>query len=183
VQKHEAALHAAALKRLAHGGTGTVLEIFCGGNLPLGSRSRAVGVDRVVQAHPGAGASEFGDGAISFGPGRSFWYHPRGLTFKMHVAEADRVNGVHVLLNSFDPLGLDASYEVLANGRKLGKWKLPASPFDEHAWFSLKLKKEDFSPDGHAAISFAVNQVGLLDDWWKDHGFIAALHALWVEPA
>lgn len=183
IQKHESTLHAAALKRLTHGGSGTVLEILCGGNLPLGSRSRAVGVDRVAQAHPEAAAHEFGDGAISFGPGRSFWYHPRGLTFKLRVAEADRAKGVHVLLNTFDPLGLNASYQVQANGRKLGAWKLPASPFDDHAWFSVHLKKTDFSPDGHAAISFSVNQEGLLDDWWKDRGFIAALHALWAEPA
>jgi hypothetical protein len=183
VQHHEAALHEAARKRLGRGGSGTVLEILCGGNLPLGSRSRAVGVDRVVQAHPEAAAHEFGDGAISFGPGRSFWYHPRGLTFKIRLAEADRVNGVHVLLNSFDSLGLDASYHVHAGSQKLGIWKLPRSPLDETAWFSVKLAKSDFSPDGHAAISFSVNQVGLLDDWWKDRGFIAALHALWVEPA
>ena len=183
VQQHEKTLHEAALKRLKHGGSGTVLEIICGGNLPLGSRSRAAGVDRVVQVHPGAGASEFGDGAIAFGPGRSFWYHPRGLTFKFHVAEADRANGVHVLLNSFDPLNLDASYHVFSSGRKLGAWKLPTSPFNDHAWFSVKLEKKDFSPDGHAAISFSVNQEGLLDDWWKNRGFIAGLHALWVEPA
>lgn len=183
LQAHEAALHAAALKRLRHGGSKTVLEILCGGNLPLGSRSRAVGVDRIAQAFAGAGANEFGDGAISFGPGRSFWYHPRGLTFKAHLAEADRANGVHVLLNTFDPLGLDAVYDVRANGRGLGTWKLPASPLDDGAWFSIELKKEDFSPDGRVAISLGAKQTGVLDDWWKDRGFIAALHALWIEPA
>jgi hypothetical protein len=140
-------------------------------------------VDRVTLAHPGAAAHEFGDGAIAFGPGRSFWYHPRGLTIKLRVAEADRQNGLHVLLNSFDPLGLNASYKVHVRGRTLGLWKLPASPFDDQAWFSVPLTKDDFSPDGHAAVGLSVNQAGILDDWWADRGFIAALHALWIEPA
>lgn len=183
VQKHESALHTAALKRLKHGGTGTLLEVLCGGNLPLGTRSRSAGVDRVSLAHSGADAKEFSDGAIAFGPGRSFWYHPRSLTFKMCVAEPDQQNGLNVLLNSFDPLGLNASYRVGVEGRDLGIWKLPASAFDDQAWFPVELKKEDFSREGHAAISLSANQVGVLDDWWKDRGFIAALHALWIEPA
>jgi hypothetical protein len=183
VEAHESALHAAALKKLKGGGTGVLLEVLCGGNLPLGTRSRAAAFDRVALTHSGMDAKEFGDGAISFGPGRSFWYHPRGLSFKIRAAESEQQAGLSVLLNSFDPLGLDASYKVRAQGRDLGIWKLPASPFDEQAWFRVELTKEDFSPDGHASISLATNQVQLLHDWWKDRGFIAALHALWIEPA
>lgn len=183
VEEHESALHALALKKLKGGGTGVLYEVLCGGNLPLGTRSRAAAFDRVVQTHAGMNAHEFSDGAISFGPGRSFWYHPRGLSFKIHAAEAEQQAGLSVLLNSFDPLGLDASYRVSVRGRKLGIWKLPSSSFDEQAWFRIDLKKEDFSPDGRASIVLGTNQTGLLDDWWKDRGFIAALHALWIEPA
>jgi hypothetical protein len=183
VQKHETDLHNAALKHLKHGGTGTLLEVFCGANLPLGTRSRAAAFDRVSLAQAGADAKEHADGAIAFGPGRSFWYHPRGLGFIIRVSEADREKGLHLLLNTFDPLGLDASYRVRSQSHEFGIWKLPASPFDHNAWFSLTLKKADLNPDGTAFVSLTANQTPVLDDWWKDRGFIAALHALWIEPA
>jgi hypothetical protein len=82
---HAAELRAAALKRLGCTEADLKLEVLCGGNLLHGTRSRAAASDRTFSPEGRFDAREFVDGAISFGPGRSFWYHPRNLHAKIYT--------------------------------------------------------------------------------------------------
>jgi hypothetical protein len=184
IEAHAAELRQAALRRMGIAQSDILLEVLCGGNLPLGTRSRAAASDRIFPPHAKLDARESSDGVISYGPGRSFWYHPRGLHTKIRAPGfPPGSRKFSVLLNSFDPVGLDAAYHVHVGDRKLGHWRLPRSPFDEAAWFSFELSDHDFGPDGIAHLGFSTDQVQVLERWWQDRGFIAALHALWIVKA
>lgn len=177
----EVARHQQELNRLASpliGPDGKVAyQVFCGALLLLGTRSRAGDSDQVVVSEGSASASEKADGVIAFGPGRSFWYHPRGLPIRLNGLTAD--NKWSVLLHTFDPLGLDVKYDVFAGKRKIGEWKVPTSPLVPEAFFKVEIADGDIDPQGQVHLRIATSQRQILH-WWEDKGFIAAVHALWI---
>jgi hypothetical protein len=154
-----------------------VYQVFCGAELPLGTRSRAEESDQIVVRKGAVRATEKADGVIAFGPGRSFWYHPRGLSVRVDGLEAG--NKWAALLHTFDPLGLDVNYQVFAGKRNAGQWAVPTSPQAPGAFFKVKIEDGDFDPHGHLSLRLATDQRQIIH-WWEDHGFIAALHALWI---
>lgn len=179
------ALAEAGWRHKALRGKSKVLSVQCGAALPFGTRSRAVAWDRAQAHQPGASAAEHADGVISFGPGRSFWYHPRGLHFRIDgLAKGAQPRADErwtVLLHSFDPLKLDAAYRVSVGPAKrdAGRWRLPDVAEDAAAYYSLEVTAEDFDSRGRLAFELRSDQTALLR-WWDERGFIAALHALWV---
>ncbi|XHR30639.1 MAG: hypothetical protein ACFUZC_08760 [Chthoniobacteraceae bacterium] len=178
-RQHQSTLNRLAASRLQPGEK-FVYQIYCGAELPLGTRSRADHQNQVTVAHPTLHAYEKADGVIAFGPGKSFWYHPRGLSFRIDGFPAGR--RWKLLFHSFDPLKLDARYRIFVGSREAGLWTLPCDPQDNAAFFELELRPEDISAEGNVALRFATDQTQILH-WWKDRGYIAALHALWVVDA
>ncbi|MDF3059105.1 MAG: hypothetical protein K0R17_3320 [Rariglobus sp.] len=160
-----------------------VLSLHCGAALALGTRSRAEAWDRAVAHAPGVTAREFSDGVIAFGPGQSFWYHPRGLHFRIDglLAAGGEVDCWTVLLHTFDPLGLEVRYRVLvgAAGRKAGIWTVPVSPGALDAFFPVEISRRDFDAHGCVVFHLLADQTALVH-WHAEGGFIAALHALWI---
>ena len=179
---HAVALDARAWEHPALRGKGRVLTAHCGVALSLGTRSRSTGHDRLVPHEPGVTASEQADGVIAFGPGRSFWYHPRGLHFRVGglKAEGDGDRWT-VLLHSFDPQRLGAVYRVGVgtDKRAAGVWRLPETAHDPAACFPVELTAAGIDAHGRAAFELRSDQPGRIH-WWRDGGYIAALHALWV---
>ncbi|CAN5502319.1 hypothetical protein BH09VER1_BH09VER1_53660 [soil metagenome] len=122
-------------------------------------------------------ASERGDGVIAFGPGRSFWYHPRLLPVRITgLAIGAKLS---LILHAFDPLGLEVKYRVFAGTRQVGGWNIPTSPFADEAFFKFRIEEGDLDVQGHLHLCLATDQRQILH-WWEDKGFIAALHALWI---
>ncbi|OAM90582.1 hypothetical protein OH491_02295 [Termitidicoccus mucosus] len=181
---HNAGLGEAAAKHPALAGKKILHATFCGAALPLGTRSRAEAHDIAV-ARPGGEAiiaREFGDGVISLGPGRAFWYHPRGLCARISgLPAATGASRWTVLLHSFDPFGLDAAYRVKVgrSKRDAGRWSVPVTPDDARTFFAFEADDADLDSRGRLAIHLATDQKQILR-WWDERGFIAALHALWV---
>ncbi|MDR1305839.1 MAG: hypothetical protein LBK76_11555 [Verrucomicrobiales bacterium] len=181
VSAHQQTLRQLAAWRLADGER-VVYQVFCGANLPLGTRSRAAAWDAVTAPHPTLSAREQGDGVIAFAPGQSFWYHPRGLSvsvtgFPRGLADSQR--RWKLLLHSFDPQRLGARYRVALNGKKAGDWPLPVTPDDPGAWFAIPVTVSDLDANGGLRVLLGADQQKLVY-WWRERGFIAALHALWV---
>lgn len=157
-----------------------VYQLYCGAQLPLGTRSRAGDYDQVTVGHPTLHAHEKADGVIAFGPGSSFWYHPRHMPFRIdgfpkeHIARRWKV-----LLHTFDLQKLNARYRVVVGSREAGIWTLPTRAYDEGAFFEIELKPGDVDDRGQLSFHIKTEQTQLLH-WWKDKGFIAAIHALWI---
>lgn len=187
VKTHVEELGAAARTHPALRDGELVCEVFCGANLPLGTRSRAVAHDVFGQCAAGVTAGEHSDGVIAHGPGQAFWYHPRGLALRVDGLRAagDRSPGRwRVLLHSFDPAKLGARYVVLvgATQREAGRWALPVSAREPNAFFSFDVTEVDLDAEGRLPVSIKTDQRQILR-WWTEGGFIAGIHALWVVAA
>ena len=180
VARHEEEIHAKALVKGGWKPEDVLCGVLCGANLPLGTRSRASKWDRLITSQKGVKAAEFGDGVIAFGPTRSFWYHPRGFHFKVSGIDPSTQKGWKILLNSFDPQGRNAAYHVKINNRVVGHWVLPQSPEDDSAWYTVEATPEDLNHEGRLVLSLGADQTAVLDEWWAEKGFIAAVHAVWV---
>lgn len=161
-------------------------EMYCGAALAHGTRSRAEAHDMPV-IHPGGTAitaKEFADGVMALAPGRSLWYHPRGLTFRIYGLNALAKTNPHaewtILLHSFAPFGDEMRYEVLAgvDRRAFGQWVVPSYEAGG-AFFTLRATATDLDVRGRLSIALRTGQKQILY-WWREKGFIAALHALWV---
>ncbi len=183
-RRHAAALDATAWSHPALRGKQRVISAHCGAALPLGTRSRAYAHDRVLPHQAGVNASEYADGVISFGPGRAFWYHPRGLHFRItglkDGAETTDARWT-VLLHSFDPQGLGAAYRVAVGPEKraVGRWEVPVVAEAPEAFFPVEVTARDLDARGRVSFEIRSDQTSLIH-WWKDGGFIAALHAFWA---
>ena len=157
-----------------------IYQVYCGALLPLGTRSRADDFNQVTVAHPTLHAHEKADGVIAFGPGQSCWYHPRHMPFRIDgFPTGQPARRWKILLHTFDPLGLEARYKISVGAREAGLWQVPTNPCDAGAFFELDVQPGDMNSLGELAIQFRVDQTPLLY-WWRDRGFIASLHALWV---
>jgi hypothetical protein len=183
-RRHAAALDAKAWDHPSLRGKQRVVSAHCGAALTLGTRSRAGADDRISAHEPGVTAAEYADGVIAFGPGRAFWYHPRGLHFRISglndAAKSDDASWT-VLLHTFDPQGLGAAYRVFVGSgkRAVGRWQVPVAADDPGAFFPVEVTARDLDARGRVAFEIKADQTALVH-WWKDGGFIAALHAFWV---
>jgi len=173
---HREELDLAAVRRIDPSSE-IVYQVYCGAQLPLGTRSRAESFDLVVVKKESVIVAEKADGVVAFGPGRSFWYHPRGLP--IHITGLDLGSHYKILLHTFDPLGLNVKYVVSTGAREFGCWKVPASPLDPGTFFEVELLPSDMDSRGEVDLHIRSNQRALLH-WWKDKGYIAAVHALWI---
>lgn len=180
IDEHCSKLESALLSKFKIEKNKIALSVYCSGKLPLGSKSRAANVDIVKSQYRGLTANEYGDGALCFGPGKNFWIHPRGLPFKIHGLKQLAKKNIRVILSSFDTFGLNSCYKVTCAGNKLSKWILPTSPFAPEAWCDIKIKPEWIDKDGTINLHLKCDQKEVLYDWWKEKGFVAGLHALWV---
>lgn len=183
----ELAQHQERLGKLASAhvkpGEKIVYQLYGGAQLPLGTRSRAGDHDQVTVTHPTLHAHEKADGVIAFGPGKAFWYHPRNMSFRIDGFPKDQPNRRwKILLHSFDPQKLNARYRVMVGARETGLWTLPTTAYDGGAFFEIELKPGDINDHGQLPFLIKTEQTPLLH-WWKDKGFIAAIHALWVIEA
>ncbi|AWI08150.1 hypothetical protein [Ereboglobus luteus] len=184
-----AALGGRARAHPALAGRKLLYEMYCGAALPHGTRSRAEAHDMPV-IHPGGdgvSAKEFADGVMAFAPGRAVWYHPRGLTFRIYgldaLAKANPSRKWTILLHSFSPLGDEMRYQVSieTERRSCGQWIVPS--YDAGgAFFAIQTTPADLDARGRLTIKLQTDQKQILY-WWREKGFVAALHALWVAEA
>jgi hypothetical protein len=177
VAAHIEELEAAMLR--VTGAKKILLGVHCGANQPIRAQSRAAAFDVVRHSTPPLSASESGDGVIAFGPGRSFWYHPRSLPIRLHGLEALRGHPrVRLVLNSFHAAGPPCRYQVACPGLPPVLWTPSASPLDSEAFlvFDFPTEAAICSP---GPLTVRADQKGVLHDWWADGGSIAAIHALW----
>jgi hypothetical protein len=179
LSRHQAAMDKLVEQRLRPDEK-IIHQVYCGAKVPLGTRSRADDFNQVTIPHPTLYAHEKADGVIAFGPGQSFWYHPRHMPFRIDGFPTDpAARRWKILLHTFDPLGLEADYKVSVGAREAGLWKIPTDSYAPGAFFELEVQPGDLNSRGELSIKLLVDQTPLLR-WWKDRGAIAALHALWV---
>ncbi len=183
MQSHRERLDAAAWSHPAMRNKRRVFAMHCGAELALGTRSRASGYDRPTAYLPGVSAREFSDGVIAFGPGKSFWYHPRGLHFRIDglPGTAGGNGRWTVLLHGFDPTGTGARHrlQVGPEKRDLGVWIVPEGAEQPEAFRSVEISERDIDAQGRVVFHMLTDQTPLVR-WWSEGGFIAGLHALWV---
>ncbi len=165
-------------------------EIDCFGNNIFGERSRAKKFDRVVRCGSARlRAEELSDGGISLGHGRSFWVHPRGLHFELAgVDKLESRDGLFSLtlftrtpniepnLFSYNiQVKNDSGEEIFKSSKS---WVCPheASP---ESIFRIILPIAAFT-NGVVDVIISAAQQPVLDDWYRDGGFIAALERLSV---
>lgn len=182
-----------------------LLDVDCFGNCAFGERSRARPFDRVVfAANDKIRALEYSDGGISLGKGKSYWMHPRGLTFQVEgldtlglkptdvvrirlcdVAEPNEPlsykltvkSGWNKLIGNFIPpaeIGLVAAQ----NSPDDVIWNPPTTrTADGLLTFDVPVSKIQ---DGVVSIGLRTNQKQVLDDWFADRGFISRLERILV---
>ncbi len=167
-----------------------VLEVDCFGNHVFGERSRALPFDRVVRcANPALSAKEYADGGISLGRGKSFWVHPRTLHFvvagldSLGLSEGEAV--IFRLYNTTPASEVDCSrYQVWveSDGEKIltleQPWTCPRER-SRDAILEFSIPVENIR-SGAVEIFLNADQMGVLDDWFADGGFIAALERIIV---
>lgn len=167
-----------------------VLEIDCFGNHVFGERSRALPFDRKVRAvNDRISAREYADGGISLGNGKSFWVHPRGLHFI--VDGLDSLNSaagqtVNFYLYNTTPRSNAEPYRyrvwVNSDGEKILELDRPwVCPHERTDGCLLKISvPAEKIRDGAVEVFLRADQIGVLDDWYADGGFIAALERVIV---
>ena len=164
------------------------LDLDCFGNHVFGERSRARPFDRVVRRGDSCvRAEELSDGGISLGHGHSFWVHPRSLHFEIAGLDTLKSADGQFTLTLFTrtPAEEQQLYRyrlrVLHRGAPVAEspvWTCPRDCSPE-ALLTLRLPLAAF-PDGVADCQLVPDQRAVLDDWFREHGFIAALERLAV---
>ncbi len=173
------ALLPATARRLFH--------LDCFGSCPMGERSRAGQFDRLVyNAVPGLTAREFSDGGIAVSPGVSYWVHPRGLHFEISglTAGGAGVEEVTLHLFSLSPPDQTWRYRVACRSgdrtlyESAQAWSCPQTP-GPGALLSIPLNLLEVT-NGRVDGIIRSDQPGVLDDWFRDGGFIATLQRLLI---
>ncbi len=166
------------------------LEVDCFGNHVFGERSRARKFDRQVRSiDPALSAVEYSDGGISLGGGKSFWVHPRGLHF--NVAGLDHLppsgdGMVNLYLYNTTPKENAKPYRYHVYAHSSGKEIFDRKeswicPYERTPDCLLKLEiPRDRIAGGEIEVFLRADQMGVLDDWFADGGFIAALERVIV---
>jgi hypothetical protein len=162
-----------------------VYDIDCFGNATTQEKSRAFTLDRTVVEHPhGTVAKEYADGGIAFAPGQSYWCHPRGLHVEIENLQYYRENKIPftVYLQCVSPKNQDWSYEVTFKSgfksldRHQTTWDVPKAA-SEHSLCSFAFDPEELDHDD-LTIVIRAKQIPVLNDWFEDGGYIAALQRL-----
>lgn len=171
-----------------------LLDVDCFGNAVFGERSRARPFDRCVfAANDRITAKEYADGGISYGKGKSFWVHPRGLGLQVEgldtldlphdaklrvrlctVAEKDEPLSYKVKVRS----GWKRIFGYDEMGQAPVVWNCPKERTAE-GLFTFDVALRDLA-DGVLKIQLRTNQKQILDDWFADGGFIARLERIVV---
>lgn len=166
------------------------LEVDCFGNHVFGERSRARQFDRLVRSmDPALSAVEYSDGGISFGEGKSFWVHPRGLHFVVGGLDSlpSSADGmVNLYLYNTTPADQPNPYRYHVYAHSGGveiydrreSWVCPYERTPE-CLLKIRLPREKIV-DGEVEVFLRADQMGVLDDWFADGGFIAALERVIV---
>ena len=181
-----------------------LLDIDCFGNAVFGERSRAQPFDRrVYAANDRVTAKEYSDGGISYGKGKSFWVHPRGLTFQVEGLDSLDLKPTDVVrIRLCTVAGADEPLSYLVTAKSgwnkiLGDFVSPADlghaahPTGERiVWNPPKTRTADglMTLDvpvskiqgGVISVGLRTNQKQVLDDWFADGGFIARLERVVV---
>jgi len=176
-----------------------LLDIDCFGNALFGERSRALPFDRTVYSVNGKlTAREYCDGGISYGKGKSFWMHPRGLHFNIEgldTLDLPKTAKLRVRLCTVAEKDEDLSYSMAA---KSGWKKIfgflsaqDSKPSDKVIWncpktrtadglFTFDFALADVCDEGWVTVYLRTNQKQVLDDWFADKGFISRLERVVV---
>lgn len=111
---------------------------------------------------------------------RRFGIKTRTLHFRVDGLAQDRERWT-LLLHSFDHLQLGARYRVSIgkDHRPVGTWDVPAGWDAAEAFYPVELTRADFTATGRLIVHIESDQPPLVH-WWKDGGFVAALHAFWI---
>ena len=171
-----------------------LLDVDCFGDAVFGERSRARPFDRCVfAANDKVTAREYADGGISYGKGKSFWVHPRGLGFQVEgldtlglspdatlrvrlctVAEKDEPLSYKVMVRS----GWKKIFGFADIGQEPVVWNCPKERTAD-GLFAFDVSMKDVT-DGVLGIQLRTNQKQILDDWFADGGFVARLERVLV---
>ena len=194
----------AFFKSVVPKGEKLLLDVDCFGNAVFGERSRARPFDRCVfAANDKVTAKEYSDGGISYGKGRSFWVHPRGLTLQVEGLDTlglKPTDTVRIRLSTVAEADEPLSYLITAKSgwnKILGSFVSPADlgnaasiPGEKIVWNPPKERTADGLmvldvpvsriQDGTVSIGLRTNQKQILDDWFADGGFIARLERIVV---
>ena len=182
-----------------------LLDVDCFGNCAFGEKSRAKAYDRVVYAaNDKITALEYSDGGISLGKGKSYWVHPRGLTFQIEGLDSLNLkptDTVRVRLYDVADANEPLSYKLTVKSgwnKIIGNFVDPSelglikanSQASEVIWEPLKVRSVDgiFAFDvpasklqeGTISVGLRTNQKQVLDDWYAEGGFIARLERILV---
>ncbi len=187
--KAHAALDDWAAKQV-RSGEKVLLEVDCFGNHLYGERSRALRFDRLVRrANDKLDAREYCDGGISLGEGCSFWVHPRGMHGQITgldsvPAPKDGVFHIYLFSRTMPDAAQDHRYIVSAMSAgknielNLPSWHCPRELSPEAVCrFDVPASA---IVDGTLGFALRADQRGVLDDWYRDRGFIAALERVAV---
>lgn len=167
-----------------------LFHLDCFGNCVMGERSRAVKFDRLVYRNvPAIKARELSDGGMAFNPGFNCWVHPRSLHFEIDGLTPEAVGAEEVVIHLFSLSPNDQNWRyivTLTSGEKTVfesslPWECPKEPVPS-ALLSIPVKLRDIV-DGHLDGFVRSAQRGVLDDWFRDGGFIATLQRLIVTTA
>ena len=167
-----------------------VYDIDCFGMATTQEKSRAYSLDRSVVKHPdGVVAKEYADGGLAFAPGQSYWCHPRGLHIEIENLGSYRASGkpFKVYLYCVSPESESWSYRVEAKSgfKELPSlsrvWDVPTQK-GAAALCVLEVDPAELEED-HLTIWLRSNQTAVLNDWFEDGGFIAALQRLVITEA
>jgi hypothetical protein len=164
-----------------------VYYMDCFGHATTEEKSRAYHLDRTVIEHPdGVVAKEYADGGIAFGPGQSYWCHPRALHLEIENLQTyiDSGKTFKVTMMCSSPENLDWEYELTVKSgfKELEKhtqlWKIPKERGLQSV-ISFEIDPVELEMDA-LRIGLRSNQTAVLNDWFQNKGFIACLQALWI---
>ncbi len=167
-----------------------LIEMDCFGNHLFGERSRALKFDRLVRRlNERLDVREYCDGGISLGNGVSFWVHPRGMHCQvtgLDSVEPPRDGVFHLYLFTRTPATEPRlyRYRVWASSadRRIEThtppWTCPRERSPE-AILKFDIPAAEVV-NGTLGIGLSADQLGVLDDWFRDGGFIAALERIAV---
>ncbi|EDM27293.1 hypothetical protein LNTAR_21305 [Lentisphaera araneosa HTCC2155] len=164
-----------------------VYYMDCFGDATTEEKSRAYHFDRTVIAHAqGLEAKEYADGGVAFGPGQSYWCHPRGLYIEIENLQGyiDSGKNFKVYLMCHSPENLDWEYELTVKSgfKELSQftqlWTIPKVR-NQQAINSFEVDLKELEIDA-LRIGLRSNQTAVLNDWFQNKGFIACLQALWI---
>lgn len=171
-----------------------LLDVDCFGNAVFGERSRALPFDRCVYSiSKDLTAREYSDGGISYGKGKSFWVHPRGLGFQIEgldkagLAPTDKIRiRLCTVADENEPLeylvkvksGWKKIFGFNESGQEPVIWKCPKTRSAD-GLFTFDINIADIE-DGILSVNLRTHQKQILDDWFANKGFIARVERVLV---